>query len=147
MANMTAAGILLWKGTASVNACGIRYGGKPRLDAKNPFLMYLDHDHRESENVRFLAIRPLLVQDLWRSPPRGMALLFRSTSHGIQVLGDPGKAKIGDPRMASDIYKDIRLGTCQYGGKSGLRAITYSLKITVNDAAGVEEAKAVSDIR
>jgi hypothetical protein len=76
-----------------------------------------------------------------------MTLLFRSTSHGIQVLGDPSKAKIRDPRMAGGIHKDIWLGTCQYGGKSGLRVITYSLEITVNYVAGVEKVKAFSDIR
>jgi len=32
------------------------------------FAMYLDRDHRERENIRFLAVCSPFIQDLWRSP-------------------------------------------------------------------------------
>jgi hypothetical protein len=83
---------------------------------RRPFLTCLDHDHRESKYIRFFAISPLLVQDFWCCPSRGMTLLFRSTSHRIQDLSDPSKTKIRDPLMVVSINEDIRLGTCQHGG-------------------------------
>jgi hypothetical protein len=61
----------------------MRHGSESRLDEKNPFLTYLDHDHRERKNIRFFAVRPLIVQDLWRSPSQGVTMIIRSTSHGI----------------------------------------------------------------
>ena len=69
-------------------------------------MAYLNHDHCKSENVRFLAIGPL-VQDLWSSPPRGVTMLTRRTTCGIQVLGDRGEAKIRETRMAGVIHKDV----------------------------------------
>jgi hypothetical protein len=76
-------------------------------------LTYLDHDHCEGKDIRLLTICPLLTQDLWRCPSRGIPLLFRGTSHRIQVLSDPSKAKISEPRVAGGIHKDIRLGMYQ----------------------------------
>jgi hypothetical protein len=125
----------------------IRDGSKPRLDLNNQFLTYLDHDHRERENVRFFAICPLLVQDLWRNPSRGMTVVSRGASHGIQVLSDRSKTKIRDPCVAGGIHKDIWLDACQCGGKTGFRIITHSLEITMNYVARVEKVKAFSDIR
>jgi hypothetical protein len=98
----------------------MRDGSKPMFDASNKFRPYLDRDHRESENVRFFAVRPLFVQDLWRSPSRGMTLLFRSTSHGIQALSGSSKAEIRDPRVVVGIHKDIWLYMCQYGDNLSL---------------------------
>ena len=82
---------------------------KPMFGANNPLVAYLDHDHRERENIRFFTVYPLLVQDLWRSPSRGVTLIIRVTSNGIQVLGDLGKTKIRDPCMAVGIHEDIWL--------------------------------------
>jgi hypothetical protein len=45
------------------------------LAHKRSSATYLNHDHRESENIRFLAMCPL-VQDLWRSPPRSVTVLM-----------------------------------------------------------------------
>ena len=98
---------------------GIRHGSKPRLDANNPFLTYLDHDHRERENVRFFAIC-LLVQDLWRCPSHAMTMIIRITSHGVEVLGDPSETKIRDPRMVGGIHEDVWLDISQYSGERGL---------------------------
>jgi len=90
---------------------------KSKLDANNPSATYLDHDHRERENIRFFAVCPLLGQDLRRSPSRGVPLIIRRTSHRIQILRDRGEAKVRDPRAAGGIHKDIGLGSCQYGVK------------------------------
>jgi hypothetical protein len=98
----------------------MRDDSKPMLGVSNKFRLYLNRDHRESEDVRFLAVRPLFVQDLWRSPSCGMTLLFRSTSHGIQVLSGSSKAEIRDPRVVVGIHKDIWLYTCQYGNNLSL---------------------------
>ena len=115
--------------------------------ANNPFAKHLDYDHRKRENISFLAVCPLLVQDLRRSPSPDMALIVRGAPDGIQVLGDLGETKIRDPRMVVGIQKNIRLNTRQYAGKTGLKTITYSLEITVNYVARVEKVKAFGDIR
>ena len=78
--------------------------------------MHLDHDHRKSENVRFLAMCPL-VYDLWHSPSQGVTMLTRGTLHGIQVLSDCSETKIHDMRSAGVIYEDVLLARCQYGSK------------------------------
>ena len=80
-------------------------------------MTYLNHDHRESEDVRFLAIRPP-EQDLWRSPSWGVAMLIRGTLHGIRVLSHRGEAKIRDARTAVLVHKDIRLDVCEYDCKN-----------------------------
>ena len=115
--------------------------------ANNPFVTCLDRDHRKGENISFLAIRPLLIQDLWRSPSPNMTLIVRGAPDGIQVLGDLSETKIRDTRMVVGIQKNIRLNTRQYAGKTGLKTITYSLEITVNYVARVEKVKAFGDIR
>ena len=69
-------------------------------------MTYLDHDHRKRENIRFFAVRPLLVQDLWRSPSCGETLIARATPYEIEVLSDQSKPKICDPCMASGVDKD-----------------------------------------
>ena len=120
--------------------------GKPWIGANSPFVTYLDHDHRERENIRLFTIRPYIIQDLGRSPSRGMALIARGTLYGIRVLGDRSETKICDPCMAGGIHKDIWLDTYQYGGKAAYGRITHSFEITVNYIAGVEEVKALSDI-
>jgi hypothetical protein len=124
----------------------MRNGGKPMLYANDPFLKYLDHDHRERENISFFAICPFRVQDLWCSPSCGVALVIRSASYRIQVLSDRSKTKIGNPRMVVATHKDIWLDTCQYGGNMGLRTIAYSLEITMNYVVGVEKVKAFGGI-
>ena len=93
---------------------------KPRFDSDISFATYLDHDHRERENVRLLAMFPFLFQDLWCSPSRSVALTTRGAPYRIQILSDPSKTKIRDPRAARGIHKDIWLDTCQYGGNAGL---------------------------
>jgi hypothetical protein len=81
----------------------MKNGSKPRLDANHSFATCLNHDHRERENIGFFAVRSLLVQDLWRSPPPHMTLFARGASDRIQVLSDPGKPKIGDSRVVGGI--------------------------------------------
>jgi hypothetical protein len=92
---------------------------------------YLDHDHRERENVRFLAICPLLDKDLWSSPSRGVT----------------SKAKIRDACTAGVIHKNVWLVGYQYDGEMRFKISAYTLEISMNDIAGVEVAKAFSDIR
>ena len=106
---------------------------------------YLNHDHRESENIRFLAVCPL-VQDLWRSPPCTVAMEIRDAQCRIQILGDSSEAKIRQTRMAGVIHKDVWLDGCQCGSEARLEIITYSLEIPVNDIAGVEVTEALSDV-
>jgi len=105
----------------------------------------LDHDHRERENVRFLAIRPLL-QDLRRSPPRGVAVMTRRARYGIHILSDCSEAEIRDACMTGVVHKDVRLVECQHGIETGFRT-TYSFEIPMNHIAGVEVAQALSDVR
>ena len=50
-----------------------------------------------------------LVQNLWRSPLRGVTMVIRSALHGIQVLSDLSEAKIRDARMTGVVYEDIWL--------------------------------------
>ena len=125
----------------------IQSGSEQKHRGSNPFASYLDHDHRERENVCFLAVCSLLGQDLWGSPSRGMALVSGSVPHRIQALSDCRETEIRDPRMAGVIHEDVWLGTCESGRKTGLMPITYPSEIAVNNIAGVEEAKAFNDIR
>ena len=124
----------------------IQSGSEQKHRGSNPFASYLDHDHRERENVCFLAVCSLPVQDLWGSPSRGIALVFGSSLHRIRVLSCR-ETEIHDPCVAGIIHKDIWLGTCESGRKTGLMPITYPSEIAVNNIAGVEEAKAFNDIR
>ena len=87
-------------------------GSEQRALGSSPFATYLDHDHRERENVCFLAVCSLLGQDFWRSPSRGIALIFRGGPHRIQVLSHRRETEICDPCMAGVIHQDIWLGTC-----------------------------------
>ena len=82
----------------------------------NPSTTHLDHNHREGENIRSLAICPLLVEYLWRSPSCDMdiILVVWIVSHRIQALNDRRKTKIRDPWVAGRINKDIWLDTRQW---------------------------------
>ena len=79
-------------------------------------MAYLDHDHREGEDVRFLAIFPL-DQHLWRGPSHGQAVLARNTLYGVRVFGNLREAKIRDPYVARVFHKDVKLVGCRYGVK------------------------------
>jgi len=107
---------------------------------------YLNHNHRESEDVRFLTVRPS-EQDLWGSPSRGVALLIRGALHGIQVLSHRGDAEIHDARTARLVHENIRLIGCEYDCRTGFRTTTYSLEVPMDHIAGVEVAEAISDVR
>ena len=82
--------------------------------------MHLDHDHRKREDICFLAVCSLLVQDLRRSPSHSVAMITYGGPYGIQVLSDHSKPKIRDPRATGGICKDVRLAGCQYDGERGL---------------------------
>ena len=105
----------------------------------------LDHDHRKSENVRFLTAPPP-SQDLWRSPPRGVAAVKRGGRYGIQVLSDGSETKIRDACMTRVVHKDIRLAECQHGSAMRFRTATYSFEVPMNQIAGVEVAEALGDV-
>ena len=87
----------------------IRDGSELDFDTNDPFVTYLDHNHREGENIRFLTICPFTVQDLWCGPSRGVTLFTRGAPNRIQVLGDPSEAKIRDPCTAGIIHENIWL--------------------------------------
>ena len=146
MANIAAAGRLSLKGTAPVNTCGDTGCSEQQVDGGTPFVSYLDHDHRERENIRFLAVGSLLLQYLWCGPSRSMTLIIRGASDGIQVLSDRSKAEIRDPRMVGVIHENIRLLRVKTIVKTGHKSITYSFEISMDYVAGVEEVKAFSDI-
>ena len=76
-----------------------------------------------------------------------MTVITRAASNRIEVLSDRSKTKIRDSCAAGGIHKDVWLDTCQYGGKIEFVKTAYTLKVTVNYVAGVEEVKALSDIR
>ena len=125
----------------------IQNDGTPKLYTQRIIepVTYLNHDHRESENIRSPAICSL-VQDLWSSPPRGVTMLTGRAACGFQVLSDRSEAKIRETRMTGVIHKDVWLGVCQCGGKTRLRTTTYSLEVPVSYIARVEVAKAFSDV-
>ena len=106
---------------------------------------HLDHDHREGENVRFLAICPFF-QDLWGSPPWGVAVPTRGAPSGVQVFSDRSETKVRDACITGVVYKDVRLAGCHYGRETSFRATTYSLEISVDHIAGVEVVEAARDV-
>jgi len=105
---------------------------------------YLDYDHRERKNVRFLGkFSP--VQYLRCSPSWTVALLNRGASDGIQVLGDGGETKVRNACTTRLIYKDVLLAGCQHG-KTRVRIATYRLEVPMDHVAAVEVAETLSDI-
>ena len=66
------------------------------------FATNLNCDHRKRENIRFLAICPPIIQDLWCNP-----------SYRIRVLSDHGETKVGDPCATGGVHKDVRLAMRQ----------------------------------
>jgi len=79
---------------------------------------YFDHDHRERENIRFLATGHLFIQDLWRRPLQSVATLMRGELHGTWILSDSGEAKIRDAHTTSGVNKDVWLARCEYGSET-----------------------------
>jgi hypothetical protein len=106
---------------------------------------YLNHDHREGENIRFLTICPL-TQDFWRSPPCSVTVLTRSALYGIHFSSDRSEAKIRQARATGIIHKDIWLGMRQCRGETKLGVATYSLEVPMNNIAEVEEVEAFSNV-
>ena len=123
----------------------MRKDSRPILYSQS-IVTYLDHDHSERENVRFLAIWPFF-QYLWRSPSCSKTTLILDTSHGIQIQSDSSETKVRDPRITGVVHEDVRLGTCQYGRETAVRTITYPFEVPMNHIAGVEVAEALSDVR
>jgi len=74
----------------------------------------LDHDHREREDVRFLAKCPLVGQDLRRNPPCTVPVLVWSAPHRVQVLSDDGETTICNHCMTGGVHEDVRLVGYQY---------------------------------
>jgi len=69
----------------------------------------LNYNHREREDIRFLAECPPIVQDLWCNPSCTVPMLIWSTPHRVQVLNDHGETTIRDHRMAGGVHEDVRL--------------------------------------
>jgi len=107
---------------------------------------YFDHDHREGENIRFLATGYHFLQDLWRRPSQSVATLMRGELHGTRILSDGGEAKIRDAHTTGVIDKDVWLARCKYDIEMRVRAITYSLDVPMNYIVGVEVTEALSGV-
>ena len=120
----------------------VRGNGKPILYTPSP-TTYLDHHHREGENICFFAIL-LLNQHLWRGPSHAVATQTRSILYGIRVFGYLREAKIRDPYMAGGFHKDVGLivsTSCETRPKT----ITYSFEIPMYHITGMEVVEAPSD--
>jgi len=106
----------------------------------------LDHDHRKSKNVSFLAVHSL-HQDFWGTPSQAVAMMSCGALDGIQVFGDRGEAEIRDACMTGVVHKDIWLAECQCCSKRGSRTTAYSLDIPVNYIASMKVSETLSDVR
>jgi len=143
MANMAMVDEPLLNGSAPVNTCKTKVS--QGYKHSRSFMTCLDHDHRERENVRFLAgFTP--VQDLWRSPSRGVSMLTRGGPHGIHVLSDRSQTKICNSRSTGVVHKDVWLAR-YHDGEKMFRTTTYPLEVPVNYVAGVEVAEAPGGVR
>jgi len=149
---MAAAGEQSLKGTAPVNTCDIRSRSEQKFCRENLSGSYLNHDHCERENVRFVAVCTLFVQYLGCSPSRSMALIFQDALHVVhsshEVLSSSYRstAKIRDSCVTSVIHEDVRLAMCQSGQNTKLILITYSFEITMDYVARVKKVKTLSNI-
>jgi hypothetical protein len=101
---------------------------------------HLDHDHRKSENVRFLAMSPP-IQDFWCSPSPGVTMMGLGTPDRIQVLSNRCETEICETRVTGIIHEDVWLGAYQCDGETKLGVTTYTLEVPVNDITGVEVAE------
>ena len=117
MITMTFQGERSPKGIAPVNTCSVRNRNKPKFSHSVLLATHLDHDHRERENVGFLAIISSLHPHLRRDPPHGEAILNRSAPYGVQVFGDLGEAKVRNQYVTGIFHEDVDLVGCQCGMK------------------------------
>ena len=67
---------------------------------------YLDHDHREREDIRFLAIF-LTLQYLWRSQALGFEILIGERLSGILVRSDCSDRETHNSRATLGIHEHI----------------------------------------
>ena len=146
IANIAARGGLSLNGIAPVKAyvrvndCS-SYVSPNRLSATD-----LNCNHRERENISFLAIRRPAVQNLWRDPSCTVADLGGSALGQIQVLSDHCDTKICDLCTTGDVHDDIRLAERQYGDEKGSKTTTHSCEIPVNQAVEVEVVEACRSV-
>ena len=109
---------------------------------------YLDHDHRERENIRFLAGIPSFY-DFWCGPSRSVTPLVRRVSYGMRVLSDNSDAKIRQPCMRgtfNNVHKNIHLVGRKWSCETKFRIITYSLEISVDHIARMEIIEALRNL-
>ena len=86
----------------------MRNHSEPKLYTQRIVVTHLDHDHRESKNIRFLAMSPP-IQDLWCSPSPGVTRVGLVAPDGIQVLSDRSEAKICETCVTGVIHKNVWL--------------------------------------
>ena len=101
-------------GGAPVKTCAS--GSEPWLSHVILSVTHLNHNHRERENVRFIAIFPL-VPNLRRDPPHREAILNRSTPHRMRVFGDLRETKVRDAYVTRVFHKDVGLVRCKWDMK------------------------------
>ena len=75
-----------------------------------------------------------------------MTTLNRGTLYRIEVPSDRGEAKICESSMTGAIHNGVSLDVHQYSGETRVRTTTHSLKVPMNDVAGVEVAETPSDV-
>ena len=68
--------------------------------------LHLHHNHREGENVPFLARSPFPTQELWCGPPRSVAGRRDSLKRDFLI---PGVAEIRDACATITINQNIGL--------------------------------------
>ena len=78
-------------------------GGSPQT--------YLDHDHRERENIRLFARYTPPVQDFGCSPPRSPTWCYTGCLDGALILRE---AEICYTRAAVSAHHDVRLRALIY---------------------------------
>ena len=89
---------------------------------------HLNYDHPECKYIRLFACRDGSEQDLRRRPSHSMTFVRLDPSR-IFAMSDRGKPKVGDTRVTTAIYENIRLGKRQQalGCYRPRRCETYSL--------------------
>jgi hypothetical protein len=105
---------------------------------------HFDHDHREREYVRLLAVFPL-VPNFRCDPPRGPAILTRGTPSGVRVFGDLSEAKVRNAYMTRVFHEDVGLVGYERDVKQD-GTITYSFEIPVYHTAGMKILEALGNV-
>ena len=106
---------------------------------------YLDHDHREREDIRFFGKSPSPFQDFRCGPLRNAVAHLLGTTHRSLGHRHRGVGKIRDLRLTETVHQNVRLRRVDLVSSKGI-ANTYPFYISVNHATGVEIVQTPSNI-